>query len=52
MYKSAETTDLSNSSLDFSLFYKVNLNKEYDKVMLFQNGNEASFRSVSGGKKG
>ncbi|WP_404469575.1 hypothetical protein [Sutcliffiella horikoshii] len=52
MYTSAETTDLSNSSSDYSLFYKINLNKEYDKVMLFQNGNEASFRSVSGGKKG
>ncbi|WP_010199836.1 hypothetical protein [Bacillus sp. m3-13] len=51
MYTSAETTDLSNSSSDYSLFYKVNLNNEYDKVKLFQNGDEASFRSVSGGEK-
>ncbi|MGD6777947.1 hypothetical protein [Sutcliffiella horikoshii] len=49
MYKSEETTDFSDSSSDYSLFYKVNLNKEYDKVKLFQNGNEASFLSISGG---
>lgn len=50
MYKSEEATDLSDSSSDYSLFYKVYLSKEVEEVKLFQNGNEATFRSVSGGE--
>lgn len=50
IYTSNETTDLSGSSSEHSRIYRVNLNKEYDIVKLFHNGEEASFRSGSGGE--
>ncbi|WP_404430880.1 hypothetical protein [Sutcliffiella horikoshii] len=37
----------SSSSLDFSLYYKVELDKKYGTIKLFHNGDEASFGSVS-----
>lgn len=48
LYKSDKTSDYSNSSLEHELFYKVNLDKDYEKVKLFHNGNETSFDTVSG----
>lgn len=49
LYQSEETTDHSNSSSQHSIIYKVNLNKDYDTVKLFHNGNETAFKTVSGG---
>lgn len=50
IYTSEETTDLTGSSLQHGRIYRVNLNKGYDIVKLFHNGEEASFRSGSGGE--
>ena len=46
-YKSEETSDYSNSSLKHEIFYKVNLDKNYQEVKLFNNGNETSFGTIS-----
>lgn len=48
LYKSDMTSDYSNSSLEHELFYKVNADKEYEEVKLFNNGNETSFGTISG----
>ncbi|MFC0562327.1 membrane lipoprotein lipid attachment site-containing protein [Halalkalibacter alkalisediminis] len=48
LYKSEETSDYSNSSLEHEIFYKVNLDKYYEEVKLLNNGNETSFGTISG----
>ncbi len=50
LYKSEETTELSSSASNHSIIYKVNPNKEYDTVKLFNNGNEKAFETISGDK--
>lgn len=46
-YDTDETTDLSNQSLDHSLIYKINLDKQYETIKAIRNGNESSFGSIS-----
>lgn len=48
LYKSDETSDYSNSSLEHEIFYKVNIDKHYKEIKLFNNGNETSFGTISG----
>jgi len=48
LYKSEETSDYSNPSLENELFYKVNLADDYDVVKVFNNGNETIFNTISG----
>ncbi|KIL45509.1 hypothetical protein KP78_30530 [Jeotgalibacillus soli] len=47
-YNSDKTSDYSNSSLEHELFYKVNLDKDYEEVKLFNDGNETHFGTISG----
>ena len=47
-YVEAETSDYSNQSLNFNLLYKIDLNKKYETIRGFSNGEEASFNVVSG----
>ena len=47
-YDTDETTDLSNQSLDHSLIYKINLDKQYDTIKAIRNGEESSLGTVSG----
>ncbi|TYS67739.1 hypothetical protein FZC76_14340 [Sutcliffiella horikoshii] len=51
LYNSEKTPDISSTSSIHSIIYKVNLNQEYEGVKLFHNGDEASFRSISGDKE-
>jgi beta-lactamase superfamily II metal-dependent hydrolase len=48
LYSNAVTTDYTNQSLKHELLYKVTLNKKYEYVKPFSNGNEVSFGVVSG----
>lgn len=48
LYKSDKTSDYSNSSLEHELFYKVNVDKDYEEAKLFNNGNETHFGTISG----
>jgi hypothetical protein len=50
-YKEAETTDHSNKktqTLTANHLYEIDLNKKYEKVKGFRNGEEAPFNIVSG----
>ena len=47
LYKSKETSDFSNSSLEHELFYRINLDKKYDVVNVFNNGNQTSFTMIT-----
>ncbi|WP_406944220.1 hypothetical protein ACJA3J_12680 [Halobacillus sp. SY10] len=48
LYKSENTFDSSNSSLEHELFYKVSLDTDYETVKLFKNGKETHFGTISG----
>jgi hypothetical protein len=48
LYNTAETADYSNQSLKHELLYKVNLDKKYEFIKLFSNGEEVSFSVISG----
>lgn len=48
LFSNAETTDYSNQSLNYELLYKVNLDKKYEKMKPFSNGEEVSFGVISG----
>lgn len=48
LYTSDKTTDYSNPSLNHELLYKIKLDKKYDTIRSFQNGEEVSFNVVSG----
>ncbi|PWA11184.1 hypothetical protein DCC39_09425 [Pueribacillus theae] len=47
-YSNAETNDYSNQSLNYELLYKVNLDKKYENVKLFNNSEEVSYDVISG----
>ncbi|WP_332693577.1 hypothetical protein [Halalkalibacter lacteus] len=48
LYSNDETTDYSNQSLNHELLYKVNLDKNYENIKAFNNGQEVSFGLISG----
>ncbi|GGM43273.1 hypothetical protein GCM10011351_31530 [Paraliobacillus quinghaiensis] len=48
LYKSDKTSDHSNSTWEYELFYKVNLDKDYEEMKLFNNGNETHLGTISG----
>ncbi|WP_121614226.1 hypothetical protein [Mesobacillus foraminis] len=48
LFSNAETTDYLNQSLNYELLYKVNLDKKYEKIKPFSNGEEVSFGVISG----
>ncbi|MBS4194154.1 lipoprotein [Lederbergia citri] len=48
LYNTAKTADYSNQSLKHELIYKVNLDKKYEVIKSFSNGEEASFGIISG----
>ncbi len=50
LYKSDETSDYSNSSLEHELFYEIKLDKAYSEVNLFKNGSQETFGTISGNK--
>jgi len=50
LYTSNQTTNYADSSLEHERFYKVKLDKDYDKIKLFNNGSEAAFSSISGNR--
>lgn len=47
-YSSAETNDYSSQSFNYELLYKVNLDKKYETVKLFNNSKEVSYDVISG----
>ncbi|MEI5908695.1 hypothetical protein WAK64_16730 [Bacillus spongiae] len=46
-YETDTTTDYS-SEIENQLFYEVSLDKEYDKIKLFNNEDEVAFKTISG----
>ncbi len=46
--ESDETPDLMSTSLTHEIYYKVNVDKDYDVIKLFNNGKETSFSTISG----
>ncbi|MBA2176226.1 hypothetical protein H0266_15115 [Halobacillus locisalis] len=47
-YESDAIADSSNLSLDHELFYKIEVGKEYEETLLFHNGKESNFGTISG----
>ncbi|MFS0673228.1 hypothetical protein [Ornithinibacillus sp. 179-J 7C1 HS] len=48
LYKSEETAERNNSSLAYELFYKVDVDQDYEYIKLFHNGIESTFDTISG----
>lgn len=47
-YFEEETADYSDETLKHQVIYKINTDKEYEKIRSFRNGNEATFEVLSG----
>jgi len=48
LYNRDKTDDYSNKSLNYELLYKVNLDRKYDNIKSFSNGEEVPFDLVTG----
>lgn len=46
-YNTDTTTDY-DSEIENQLYYKVSIDKEYDTIKLFNNGEETAFNTISG----
>lgn len=46
-----DTTPLYDSAIDNQLYYEVTLDKRYDTIKLFNNGDEVEFDNISGNHK-
>lgn len=49
-YNTDTTTDY-DSEIENQLYYEVSLDKEYDTIKVFNNGEEAAFNTISGNLK-
>ncbi|MFA9560146.1 hypothetical protein ACERII_22785 [Evansella sp. AB-rgal1] len=47
-YTQEETNDSSDNTLKYQVVYKINKEKEYERVRVFKNREEAEFYSVPG----
>ncbi|AZU62147.1 hypothetical protein [Neobacillus mesonae] len=48
LYNTDKTSNYSKPKLNHELLYKIKLDKKYDTIRSFQNGEEVSFNAVSG----
>ncbi|MGM8216603.1 hypothetical protein ACLIA0_13670 [Bacillaceae bacterium W0354] len=48
LYKSDETLDYKDGSFRRELYYKVTLDKKYEIIRVFNNGEETRFGTISG----